>query len=219
MLFRCDTMIEYKQYDKSYEAEVLEVFLEAFRYYPLFYGIFEGTFKTEQKLQSFYEQSLTSIFRATIRKDRCYIGFLDGRVVDVVILEAPTDKPIGFFDYLVSGMPGIFLKLGLKKTFQYLDLSERTEVVVKSIKEPRWHLYFLAVSPKHQKEGLGTDAIRNFVIPMVKENNGNLITVTTNSEKNVKFYQDNGFTLVEEERLDFNGKVFGNWTFRMDLKE
>ena len=80
-------------------------------------------------------------------------------------------------------------------------------------------MYFLAVSPKHQKEGIGTDAIRNFVIPMVRQNNGKLITVTTNSEKNVKFYQDNGFLLVKEELLDFNGKTFGNWTFRMDLKD
>ena len=198
---------------------MLEVFTDAFVNYPLFYGIFEGIFKTGQKLQSFYEQSLKSIFRATVRKDRCFIGFLDGRVVDVVILESPTEKPIGFFDYFVSGMPAIFLKLGLKKTFQYLDLSERTEVVVKSIKEPRWHLYFLAVSPKHQKEGIGTDAIQNFVIPMVKKNNGNLLTVTTNSEKNVKFYLDNGFSLVKEEMLEFNGRTFGNWTFRMDLKD
>ena len=30
-------------------------------------------------------------------------------------------------------------------------------------------------------------------------------------------YLDNGFSLVEEEVLDFNGKPLGNWTFRMDL--
>ena len=35
------TTIEYKQYDSSYEAEVLEVFTDAFVNYPLFYGIFE----------------------------------------------------------------------------------------------------------------------------------------------------------------------------------
>ena len=210
-------MVEYKQYDISYEEEVLEVFTEAFMNYPLFYGIFEDSFDTKEKLHSFYKQSIKGIFRATIRKDRCFIGFMDGQVVDIVIIESPTEKPIGFLDYAVSGMPGVFMKLGIRKTFQYLDLSERTEEVVKRIKEPRWHLYFLAVSPKHQKKGIGTDAIRNFLIPMVKENNGKLITVTTNSEKNVRFYLDNGFSLVEEEVLDFNGKSLGNWTFRMDL--
>ena len=144
---------------------------------------------------------------------------MDRQVVDIVIIESPTDKRISFWDYAVSGMPGLFMKLGLKKTFQYLDLSERTEKVVRNITESRWHLYFLAVAPEYQKKGIGTDAIQNFVIPMVKENSGNLITVTTNSERNVKFYLDNGFSLVEEELLDFNGKKLGNWTFRMDLED
>jgi GNAT superfamily N-acetyltransferase len=114
-------------------------------------------------------------------------------------------------------MMGVIIRLGLKNTLQFMNLSDRTEVVVKRIKEPRWHLYFLAVAPKHQGEGVGSDAIHNFVIPLVKERNGKLITVTTNAEKNVNFYLKNGFSLVEEEMLKYNGNTFGNWTFRMDL--
>ena len=98
-----------------------------------------------------------------------------------------------------------------------MEISERTELVVKSIKGQRWHLYFLAIDPKLQGKGVGTDAIRNFVIPLVKKHNGKLITVTTNSEKNVSFYINNGFSLVEEETIAFNEKSIGNWTFRMDL--
>ena len=77
-------MVEYKRYDRSYEDEVLRVFTEAFAGYPLFWGVFEGRFKTEAELRSFYERLMKGIFRATIRKDDCYIGFEYGKVASIV---------------------------------------------------------------------------------------------------------------------------------------
>ena len=210
-------MIEYKHYDKSYEDEVLRVFTESFVNYPLFWGVFEDRFNSEAKLRRFYECLLKGIFRATVRKDDCYIGFMAGKVAAIVIIEKPSDKPVGFWDYAVSGMAGIIARIGIRDTLKYMDLSDKTEIVVKSIPDPRWHLYFLAVDPKYQKHGIGSGAIQDFLIPLVKSNGGNLITVTTNAEKNVTFYMNNGFKLVKEENLKYNGKSIGNWTFRMDL--
>jgi ribosomal protein S18 acetylase RimI-like enzyme len=210
-------MVEYRHYDRSYEDEVLKVFTESFVNYPLFWGVFEDRFKSEIKLRSFYDRLMKGIFKATIRKDDCYMGIVDGKVADIVIVEKPSDKPVGFWDYAVSGMAGIIARVGLKTTFNFMDMSDKTEIVVKSITEPRWHLYFLAVDPKYQKQGLGSGAIQDLVIPLVKSNGGNLLTVTTNAEKNVAFYTSNGFKLIKEETLECNGKTIGNWTFRMDL--
>ena len=209
--------VEYKRYDKSYEDEVLKVFTEAFVNYPLFWGVFEDRFKSEEKLRSFYDCLMTGIFRATVRKDDCYMGIVDGKVAVIVIVEKPTDKPVGFWDYAVSGMAGIIARVGLKTTLNFMDMSDKTEIVVKSITEPRWHLYFLAVNPKYQKQGFGSAAIQDLVIPLVKSNGGNLLTVTTNAEKNVAFYTKNGFEVIKEETLECNGKTIGNWSFRMDL--
>ncbi len=210
-------MIEYKRYDKSYEDEVLKVFTESFVNYPLFWGVFENRFKSEVKLRSFYNRLMKGIFRATVRKDDCYIGIVDGNVAVIVIIEKPSDKPVGFWDYAVSGMAGIIARIGLRDTLKFMEMSDKTEIVVKSIREPRWHLYFLAVDPNYQKQGFGSCAIQDFVIPLVKSNGGNLLTVTTNAEKNVAFYTNNGFSLVKEETLECNAKTIGNWTFRMDL--
>ena len=210
-------MIEYKRYDKSYEDEVLKVFTESFVNYPLFWGVFEDRFKSEAKLRSFYDCLMKGIFKATIRKDDCYIGISDGTIKVIVIIEKPSDKPVGFWDYAVSGMAGIIARIGIRDTLKFMEMSDKTEVVVKSIPEPRWHLYFLAVGPDYQKQGYGSGAIRDFVIPLVKSNGGNLLTVTTNAEKNVAFYINNGFKLVKEEMLECNAKTVGNWTFRMDL--
>ena len=210
-------VVEYKHYDKSYEGEVLKVFTESFVNYPLFWGVFEERFRSEIKLRIFYERLMKGIFKATIRKDDCYIGISDGKVTVIVIIEKPSDKPVGFWDYAVSGMAGIIVRIGLKDTLKFMEMSDKTEICVKSIPEPRWHLYFLAVDPKYQKQGIGSGAIQDFLIPLVKSNGGNLITVTTNAEKNVAFYRNNGFTLVQEEMLECNAKTIGNWTFRMDL--
>ena len=210
--------IEYVRFEKSYEDEVLNVFVESFVKYPLFWGVFEDRFNSEIKLRSFYEHMMKGIFRATNRKDDCYIGIIDGKVTSVVIVEKPSDKPVGFWDYAISGMMGVIAKIGLRSTLKFMELSDKTEVVVKSIPEPRWHLYFLAVDPECQSRGIGSGAIQDFLIPLVRSNGGNLITVTTNSAKNVDFYIDNGFSLVKEETLEYNTKSIGNWTFRMDLK-
>ena len=209
--------VEYKQYDSSYEAEALKVFTESFVNYPLFWGVFKDRFKSEIKLRSFYEVLMKGIFKATIRKYDCYVGVADGKVTVIVIVEKPSDKTVGFWDYAVSGMAGVIARIGLTDTLKYMELSDKTETVVKSITKPRWHLYFLAVDPKYQSRGIGTGVIQYFLIPLVRSNGGNLITVTTNSEKNVAFYIDNGFRLVKEETLECNAKSIGNWTFRMDL--
>lgn len=213
------SMIEYKRYVSSYEAEVLKVFTESFVGYPLFWGAFEDRFKSEIKLRSFYERLIKGIFKATVRKNDCYIGIEDGKVKAVVIVEKPSDKPVGFWDYAISGMPGVIARIGLGDTLKYMELSDKTEIVVKSIPEPRWHLYFLAVDPNCQKLGIGSGAIKDLVIPLVRSSGGNLITVTTNSEKNVDFYTNNGFTLIKEETLEYKAKTIKNWSFRMDLED
>ena len=210
-------MVEYKRYDRSYEDEALRVFTESFVNYPLFWGVFDDQFKSMIEQRSFYECLMKGIFRATVRKDDCYIGIADGKVKVIVIVEKPSDKPVGFWDYAVSGMAGIIARIGIRDTLRFMEMSDRTEIVVRSIPEPRWHLYFLTVDPGYQKRGIGSGAIQDFLIPLVRSNGGNLITVTTNSKNNVAFYIDNGFKLVKEETLECNSKSIENWTFRMDL--
>ena len=208
--------IEYKKYNSSYEKEVINIFVEAFKNYPLF-DIVKDDFKTEEKYFSFYNSFMKALFKATIRKNECYIGINNGNVISLVIIDAPTDKPVGFLDYLLSGGIKPILKLGLFNALKYLKLSDETEYVVKSIKEPRWHLYFLVVDPKYQSMGIGSDAINNFLIPFVKEKNGKLLTVTTNAKNNVKFYINNGFSLIKEETLKYKDRTVNNWSFRKDL--
>ncbi len=208
--------IEYKKYNSSYEDEVINIFVKAFENYPLF-EIVKNDFKTEEKFHKFYNSFMKSLFKATIRKNECYIGINNGNVIDLVIIDAPTDKPVGFLDYVLCGGIKPILKLGLFNALKYLKLSDETENVVKSIKEPRFHLYFLVVDPKYQGLGVGSDAINNFLIPFVKEKNGKLITVTTNASQNINFYSNNGFSLIKEEALKYKDRTVNNWSFRMDL--
>ncbi len=208
--------IEYKKYNNSYEKEVIDIFVKAFENYPLF-EIVKGDFKSDEKYRSFYNSFMRSLFKATIRKNECYIGINNGNVIDLVIIDSPTDKPVGFLDYVICGGIKPILKLGLFNALKYLKLSDETEYVVKSIKEPRWHLYFLVVDPKYHGIGIGSDAIKSFLIPYVKEKNGKLITVTTNAKLNLNFYTNNGFSLIKEEILKYKGRTVSNWSFRMDL--
>ena len=155
--------IEYKKYNASYEKEVINIFVKAFENYPLF-EIVKDDFKTEEGYHSFYNSFMKALFKATIRQNVCYIGINNEKVIDLVIIDAPTDKPVGFLDYILCGGLSPILKLGLFNALKYLKLSDETECVVKSIKEPRWHLYFLVVESKYQGKGIGSNAINNFLI-------------------------------------------------------
>ncbi len=208
--------IEYIKYNKSYEKGVINIFIKAFENYPLF-EIVKDDFKKEEKFHSFYNSFMKALFKATIRKNECYIGINKGSVINMIIIDAPTDKPVGFLDYVLCGGIKPILKLGLFNALKYLKLSDETEYVVKSIKDERWHLYFLVVDSKYQGLGIGSDAINNFLIPFVKERNGKIITVTTNSMHNINFYTKNGFSLIKEENLRYKDRTVSNWSFRMDL--
>ena len=208
--------IEYKKYNASYEKEVIAMFARGFDHYPLF-EILKNDFKTEERYRRFYHCFMKTLFQATIRRNACYIGIHNGKVVNLVIIDAPTDKPVGFLDYVIRGGVKPIFKLGLSNSLKYLHFTDETEIVVKSIKEPRWHLYFLVVDPEHHGEGIGSDAIKNFLIPFVKERNGKLITVTTNTKRNAKFYTDNGFVLIKEETLRYKDRTIQNWSFKMGL--
>ena len=208
--------IKYKKYDASYEKEVINLFVQGFENYPLF-EIVRNDFKTEERYHRFYRCFMKALFKATIRRNACYIGINNGKVVGLVILDAPTDKPVGFLDYLLCGGLKPILQLGLSNSLKFLSLSDETEVVVKSIKEIRWHLYFLVVDPEHQGKGIGSDAIKYFLIPFVKDKEGKLITVTTNAKHNIQFYTNNGFSLIKEETLLYKNRTIENWSFRMDL--
>lgn len=209
--------IEYRKYDTSFEKEVVDVLIKAFDHYPLF-DVVRDDFKTEERFRGFHVRFMKAMFKATIRHNACYIGMKDGKGVSLVIIDAPTDKPVGFFDYVLSGGLNPILRLGLFNALKYLKLSDDTERVVKSMKETRWHLYFLAVEPSHQDQGIGSSAIKDFLIPFVKEKNGKLITVTTNAEQNVGFYTKNGFSLIKEETLKYKDRTVNNWSFRLDLE-
>lgn len=208
--------IEYKKYNASYEKEAIALFVKGFEGYPLF-EIVKNDFKTEERFRGFYHCFMKALFKATIRRNACYIGINDGKVVGLVIIDAPTDKPVGFWDYVLCGGLKPILKLGLSNSLKFLRLSDVTEAVVKSMKEPRWHLYFLVVDPEQQGKGIGSGAINDFLIPFIREKNGKLITVTTNAKRNIEFYANNGFSLIKEETLAYKNRTIENWSFKMDL--
>ena len=103
--------IEYRKYDTSFEKEVVDVLIKAFDHYPLF-DVVRDDFKTEERFRGFHIRFMKAMFKATIRHNACYIGMKDGKVVSLVIIDAPTDKPVGFLDYVLSGGLNPILRLG-----------------------------------------------------------------------------------------------------------
>ncbi len=124
--------LEYRKYEPSLEQEAIDVFIHAFEGYPLF-DIVKDDFKTEERYHRFYRSFMKALFKATLRRNVCYLGIHDGKAISLIIIDAPTDKPVGFMDYVLCGGVNPILKLGLRNALKFLALSDETESVVKSI--------------------------------------------------------------------------------------
>ena len=67
--------------------------------------------------------------------------------------------------------------------------------------------------------GLGSSMLQDCLIPYIKNQGGEELTLITNTEINRKFYTKNGFREFSERMLEQNGQTFGNWSFCLDLQK
>ncbi len=71
----------------------------------------------------------------------------------------------------------------------------------------------LAVSDDCKGLGYGSKILRDFTLPYIKEQNGKIVTLATNSEINCRFYQKNGFVQFDYFEKELGGNNVGSWCF------
>ena len=93
--------------------------------------------------------------------------------------------------YFITKVSGVGLGLQLLKREKLLKAMNPTYDFC--------HLWFIGVVPELQGQGLGTETL-NFLKAQC-EQKGLPIHLETSNPRNIKFYENNGFTLQEKKRL------------------
>jgi len=209
--------ITYRQVKKDDYDACIEVNYEAFRDYPILH-IFD--LEPKEKLNNFNKSLMGVHLYEALVKDTAFVAERNNEILGVALVQRPEHKESSIPEYFLYGALSVFRYGGIKNAFGFLNMIDRFNEphVQYAKKHPcTWNLECIAVNKKCQGQGIGSHMINDCVIPYIKENGGNCLTLITNKEKNVLFYKKNGFKILQYNDLTFNNKHVDNWTFIRNL--
>lgn len=207
-------MILYREARKCEIEKVAKLCADSFMQYPLYQTV-RNIFNNENSYSQFMYELQLLFVRVYMKRLPVLVGVMDNIIVSVAMLEYPDRKKPSLWNYIVNGGLKILKYISPLQIFGFLNLIKNTETACAKIKEPRWFLTVLAVDKNCQGKQLGSKMIQDGIIPYVKKHRGKLLTFTTNTELNCKFYIKNGFIPFDKRTLQYNGINVENWSFKM----
>lgn len=190
----------------------------SFGEYPFFSFVFREAFDSYADYVNYMARLDRMHIRANARKHACLVGTRNARVVSVALLQDPTAKRLGVFDYSLSGGLGLIPHAGLTRLLDFFSISEQAHQDCARECPDAWYVEMLAVDSGLKGQGLGSHMIEECLVPYVRAHGGTELSLITNTEANRRFYSRNGFTEFAGGQLERKGTQIGNWSYRMDLE-
>lgn len=113
------------------------------------------------------------------------------------------------WDMIVFGILNVFFKLGIKRTVLFLKIIFLWEQTQKKMNPDHYYLMILAVDPEFQKQKTGSQILNE--IQMLCRRDNKTCYLETVTLKNARFYEKNGFQLIETNRFS---NYFQTWYFQ-----
>lgn len=186
----------------------------AFKKDPL-YKIIEIYCKNESTYLDFVKNSQRSFIKSSLASSStvCLVSQNQGKVVAFAILERPNHKKTNFISYMRHGGWKLFHTTNLFNLLKYIKLLEQVIEPLNKIESPNWYLAHFAVDVDYQGKSIGSKMLKECVLPYLKKHKGYLLTLCTQTLKNSKFYDKNGFSLFDHRILTLNHHHLKTWSF------
>ncbi|GCF94162.1 N-acetyltransferase [Enterococcus florum] len=195
---------------------VLRLSTEAFFADPL-YTIMKKFCKTEAAYQQFIQISQRAFIRSYLTTTPCLAALDQDKVIAFAILEKPDHQKTDFLAYLKNGGWKLLRFVGIPSLIGYMKLLDQIMEPLNQITVPNWYLAHLAVDPAYQGRAIGSNMLQECIIPLVKEQDGKLLTLGTQTELNQRFYQKNGFTSFDHRLLTWKEQELNTWSLRREV--
>jgi ribosomal protein S18 acetylase RimI-like enzyme len=108
-----------------------------------------------------------------------------------------------------TGLLLLPFKVGWSGFWRMMNLNSRLDKVrEQQVPEPHWYLMALGVAPSRQGQGIGSDLLQPILTHADAESQ--LCYLETFSERNLTFYERQGFEVQENGRIPHGGPAY--WT-------
>lgn len=195
-------------------TEVAAVCAHAFEDYP-YLSMIAADLKKPEQYKEFVQTVQELLVRLAIRMDSCLVAEDHGQVVAVAILQ---HQNVSMLNYIRNGAAKLFQYISITKLFRYFTFVEESEQHLDDSGDYDWYLMLLAVKPAFQGQGIGSQFLTEGVEAFVREKGGHQLGLITNLERNVSFYEHNGYDLRGYKVLSYGDNQLGNWPFIKELK-
>ena len=135
------------------------------------------------------------------------------KIVAVATLFPPGVSRVGDIEYIKAGMIKAYFAGGVLDVDAWVNMDKKAGVPCHSLKGNIWYLNLLTVDPSFQGKGVGSEFINDGIVPYVKNHGGEKLCLFTNSEKNKKFYEKNGFEVFDYREFYYKGRTLPSYSF------
>lgn len=163
----------------------------------------------------FLRAMLASEFRANANRAFFLTVKKGGDLTAVAMLCDPDYKKPTDMEYMKAGYGTVFLHGGIRNVSAWNAMEDEALRPCHSLSDGVWYLNLLTVAPAFEGQGIGSAALREQIIPYVREHGGKTLCLFTNSERNRVFYQKNGFEEFHAQQFSYKGKSIGSWSYRV----
>jgi len=208
--------ITFRQVKKDEYDPCLEVTFSAFKDYPIY-----QIYQPKKNINEFNKSVMGCQLYEGLVKDAVFVAERDNEILSVAIVQSPKRRESSLPEYFLYGGLSIVRYGGIRTSFNFLSMADHFNEPNKEFakKNPNtWNLECLSVNGNCQGQGIGSRIINECVVPYVKRNGGDYLTLITNKEKNVHFYEKNGFEILQHDEFVYNNKKINNWNFVRNLK-
>lgn len=206
-------MLTYEPMRPEERCDCVELAARAFADYEYF-----SLYVPEDKRRlRFLRAMLASEFYANADRACFFTVKKDGKLVAVTMLCDPDYKKPTGMEYMKAGYGKVFLHGGIRNVSAWDAMEAEALKPCRSLAGKAWYLNLLTVDPHFEGQGIGSAVLREHIIPYVRKQGGEVLCLFTNSERNRKFYQKNGFEEFHAQQFSYKGKNIGSWSYRLQL--
>jgi len=161
---------------------------------------------------------IRSEYRTTFDVADFLVARQEGHIVAVCQLFSPAYKKPSDLRYLLHGWWRVLTLPDQKRVKEWLAMDEEAGHYCHNIiGNTTWYISSLTVDPAYQGRGVGSDMLLKGILPYILSQGGTRVCFFTNSERNLKFYKNLGFNVVDERTFSCNGHEMGSWSFLSDI--
>ena len=177
------------------------------------YEYFTIFFPDRERRMEFLRRAILSEYRTTFGRAHFLVARQDGIIVAVTQIFPPDYRKPSTLRYLTHGWWQVMtLPDGWAVNAWTKMDTEAAAYCHAMMGGGTWYLSSLTVSNTQRGKGIGSQMLKEAVVPHVRTGGGSRLCLFTNSESNVRFYQRNGFRVVDERQFTYNNHPLGSWS-------